>query len=74
MHAPHFRPGDTHEVSSGLAIGMVVAVATGAARADIADWNQTAIEVMKVARVAGNRCSAMLAALAYRSLLRRYHR
>ena len=34
------------------------------------DWNHTAIEVMKVARVAGNRCFAMLAALAYRSLWR----
>ncbi|MGZ3359032.1 MAG: hypothetical protein ACXU84_06840, partial [Xanthobacteraceae bacterium] len=66
----HFRLGDTHEVSSGVAIGMVVAVATGTARADIADWNQTAIEV----RVAGNRCSAMLAALAFRGLWRRYHR
>ena len=45
-----------------LLIAGFIAVATGTARADIVtDWNQTAIEVMKVARVAGNPWSRALA-------------
>src|SRR5438093_12283177 len=48
--------------SSGMAIGILIAVATGTARADtVTEWNQTAIEVMKVARVAGNPWSRALA-------------
>src|SRR5438128_1196767 len=48
--------------SSGMAIGILIAVATGTARADtVTDWNQTAIDVMKVARVAGNPWSRTLA-------------
>jgi hypothetical protein len=44
------------------AIGVLFAFATWSARADtITDWNQTAIEVMKVARVAGNPWSRTLA-------------
>ncbi len=47
---------------SAMAIGILIAVASGTARADIVtDWNQTAIEVMKVARVAGNPWSRTLA-------------
>jgi hypothetical protein len=39
-----------------------IALATGTARADtVTEWNQTAIEVMKVARVAGNPWSRALA-------------
>src|SRR5262245_1355657 len=45
-----------------LAFAMLIAVATGSARADtVTDWNLTAIEVMKVARVAGNPWSRTLA-------------
>jgi hypothetical protein len=44
------------------AIGVLMAFATCTARADtVTDWNQTAIEVMKVARVAGNPWSRTLA-------------
>jgi hypothetical protein len=47
---------------SSMAIGILIAVASGTARADtVTDWNQTAIEVMKVARVAGNPWSRTLA-------------
>src|SRR2546427_13157837 len=45
-----------------VAIAVLIAVATGTARADtVTDWNQTAIEVMKVERVAGNPWSRALA-------------
>jgi hypothetical protein len=48
--------------STAIAIVVFIAVATGTARADIVtEWNQTAIEVMKVARVAGNPWSRALA-------------
>jgi hypothetical protein len=43
---------DTMRHSIVIAIAIFIAVATGIARADIVtDWNQTTIEVMKVARV-----------------------
>ena len=46
----------------GLAGALLVAVAVGPASADtVTDWNATAIEVMKVARVAGNPWSRTLA-------------
>src|SRR5262245_52440529 len=45
-----------------MAFAILIAVATGSARADtVTDWNLTAIEVMKVARVAGNPWSRTLA-------------
>ena len=45
-----------------IVIAILIAVATGTAHADsVTDWNQTAIEVMKVARVAGNPWSRTLA-------------
>src|SRR5438093_1245575 len=45
-----------------MAIGVLMALATCTARADtVTDWNQTAIEVMKVTRVAGNPWSRTLA-------------
>jgi hypothetical protein len=45
-----------------MAIGVLMTFATSAARADtVTDWNQTAIEVMKVAGVAGNPWSRTLA-------------
>jgi hypothetical protein len=48
--------------ASTMAVGILIAVASGTARADIVtDWNHTAIEVMKVARVAGNPWSRTLA-------------
>ena len=48
--------------SSAMAIGILIAAASSTARADIVtDWNQTAIEVMKVAKVAGNPWSRTLA-------------
>jgi len=48
--------------STATAIAVFIAVATGTARADtVTEWNQTAIEVMKVARVAGNPWSRALA-------------
>jgi len=48
--------------STVIAIAIFIAVATGRACADsVTDWNQTAIEVMKVARVAGNPWSRTLA-------------
>ena len=48
--------------SSAMAISILIALASGTARADtITDWNQTAIEVMKVAKVAGNPWSRTLA-------------
>jgi hypothetical protein len=41
--------------STALAVGMAIALATGAARADVVtDWNVTTLEVLKVARVGGN--------------------
>ena len=44
------------------AVGVLIAFATCTAHADtVTDWNQTAIEVMKVARVAGNPWSRTLA-------------
>jgi hypothetical protein len=44
------------------AVGVLIAFATSTAHADtVTDWNQTAIEVMKVARVAGNPWSRTLA-------------
>jgi hypothetical protein len=47
---------------SSAVMGLLIAVASGPARADtVTDWNQTAIEVMKVARVAGNPWSRTLA-------------
>ena len=47
---------------SVIAIAIFLAVATGTARADVVtDWNQTAIEVMKVAKVGGNPWSRTLA-------------
>ncbi len=48
--------------STVLAFALFIAVATGSARADtVTDWNQTAIEVMKVAKVRGNPWSRALA-------------
>lgn len=48
--------------STVIAIAIFITVATGTAHADtVTDWNQTAIEVMKVARVAGNPWSRTLA-------------
>ena len=48
--------------SAVIAIAIFLAVATGTARADVVtDWNQTAIEVMKVAKVGGNPWSRALA-------------
>ena len=48
--------------SSAMAISILIALASGTARADtVTDWNQTAIEVMKVAKVAGNPWSRTLA-------------
>jgi hypothetical protein len=48
--------------SVAKAIGVLMAFTTCTARADtVTDWNQTAIEVMKVARVAGNPWSRTLA-------------
>ena len=45
-----------------IAIAVCAAIATGTARADVVtDWNQTAIEVMKVAKVGGNPWSRALA-------------
>ena len=45
-----------------FAVAFFAAVLTGAARADvISDWNQTTIDVMKVAKVAGNPWSRALA-------------
>ena len=45
-----------------IALALFIAAATGAARADtVTDWNQTAIEVMKVAKVGGNPWSRNLA-------------
>jgi hypothetical protein len=45
-----------------MAVGVLVAFVTSAARADtVTDWNQTAIEVMKVAGVVGNPWSRTLA-------------
>ncbi len=49
-------------IAAAAAIVTFMAAASGAARADtVTDWNQTAIEVMKVARVGGNPCSRSLA-------------
>ena len=48
--------------SALIAIAIFLAVATGTARADVVtDWNQTAIEVMKVAKVARQPWSRALA-------------
>ena len=48
--------------SCAMAVGVLVAFVTSAARADtVTDWNQTAIEVMKVAGVVGNPWSRTLA-------------
>jgi hypothetical protein len=48
--------------STAIAVAMVVAFATGTARADvITDWNVTTLEVLKVARVAGNPATRSLA-------------
>jgi len=48
--------------STVIAIAIFIAVATGTARADtVTDWNQTAIEVMKVAKVTANPWSRTLA-------------
>ena len=48
--------------SIAMAIGVLMTFATSIARADtVTDWNQTAIEVMKVAGVAGNPWSRTLA-------------
>ena len=48
--------------SSLMAIAIFLAVATGTTRADtVTDWNQTAIEVMKVAKVTANPWSRTLA-------------
>ena len=48
--------------SIAIAIGVLMTFGTSAARADtVTDWNQTAIEVMKVAGVAGNPWSRTLA-------------
>jgi hypothetical protein len=48
--------------STATAVGVLMLFAACAARADVVtDWNQTAIEVMKVARVAGNPWSRTLA-------------
>src|ERR671910_2948402 len=48
--------------STVIAIGIFIAVATGSAHADtVMDWNQTAIEVMKVAKVSANPWSRTLA-------------
>ena len=45
-----------------IAIAIFLGIATGTARADtITDWNQTAIEVMKIAKVGGNPWSRALA-------------
>ena len=45
-----------------IAIAIFLAVASGTTRADVVtDWNQTAIEVMKVAKVGGNPWSRALA-------------
>ena len=45
-----------------VAIAICAAIATGTARADVVtDWNQTAIEVMKVAKFGGNPWSRALA-------------
>ncbi len=47
---------------ASTALGVLVAFATFTAHADtVSDWNQTAIETMKVARVAGNPWSRNLA-------------
>jgi hypothetical protein len=48
--------------STVIAIAIFIAVATRTARADtVTDWNQTAIEVMKVAKVTANPWSRTLA-------------
>jgi hypothetical protein len=48
--------------STAIAIAVFIAVAAGTARADtVTEWNLTAIEVMKTARVAGNPWSRALA-------------
>jgi hypothetical protein len=48
--------------SNAAALGLVMAIAAGAARADaVTDWNETAIEVMKIAQVAGNPWTRTLA-------------
>ena len=48
--------------STVIAIALFIAVATGSAHADtVTDWNQTAIEVMKVAKVSANPWSRTLA-------------
>ena len=45
-----------------IAIAMFLAVASGSAHADtVTDWNQTAIEIMKVAKVSANPWSRTLA-------------
>lgn len=47
---------------SPTALGVLVAFATFSAHADtVSDWNQTAIETMKTARVGGNPWSRSLA-------------
>jgi hypothetical protein len=47
---------------SATVIGMLIALAAGAAGADaVTDWNQTAIEVMKTVNVAGNPWARALA-------------
>jgi hypothetical protein len=52
----------TMKRSTLAAIVVFIAVTSGPAQADtVTDWNQTAIEVMKVARVAGNPWSRALA-------------
>jgi hypothetical protein len=50
------------KLSHTVAIGILIAVATHTAHADtVTDWNLTAIEVMKVAKVGGNPWSRTLA-------------
>jgi hypothetical protein len=53
---------DIVKPSIGIAIALLIAVGIGTARADtVTDWNQTTIEVMKAAKVAGNPWSGALA-------------
>src|SRR5437763_16042608 len=54
--------GSVMQYSTAAAIGILMACATCTAHADtVTDWNQTAIEVMRVANVAGNPWSRTLA-------------
>jgi hypothetical protein len=54
--------GSVMKHSTATALGILIAFATCTAHADVVtDWNQTAIDVMKVANVAGNPWSRTLA-------------